>query len=120
MASRRRFLQLLAAGVAAFGAGARDLFAQPAAAIRRFLMEGPPGTETAINGRRYLYFGGTSYYTLQYHPEVIKAAHDALDRYGLRPLAAAGSVTPRSTQRSNTWPRGSSARKTPLTWPRGT
>lgn len=90
MASRRRFLQLLAAGVAAFGAGARDLLAQPAAAIRRFLMEGPPGTETAINGKRYLYFGGTSYYTLQYHPEVIKAAHDALDRYGLHSATSRG------------------------------
>jgi 8-amino-7-oxononanoate synthase len=46
-------------------------------------MQGPPGTETIINGKKCLYFGGTSYYTLQRHPEVLKAAHDAIDMYGM-------------------------------------
>ncbi len=83
MSTRRSFLQQVFLGVTALGAGVRDLIAQPAAAIKRYVMEGPPGTETTINGKRCLYFGGTSYYTLQQHPEVLKAAHEAIDRFGM-------------------------------------
>ncbi len=83
MNSRRGFMRQALAGLAALGIGVRELLAQPAAAIKRYLMEGPPGTETVINGRRCLYFGGTSYYTLQNHPEVLKAAHEAIERYGM-------------------------------------
>ena len=83
MKTRRTFLQLGGLALAALGPGMRQLFAQPAGAIKRFLMESPPGTETIINGKRCLYFGGTSYYTLQNHPEVLRAAHAALDRYGM-------------------------------------
>ena len=45
-------------------------------------MESGPGPWTVINGRRCLYFGGTGYLGLQTHPEVIRAAQDALARYG--------------------------------------
>jgi len=90
MQSRRRFLQHTVAGLTAFGTGVRAVLAQPAVAARRFLMESPPGTETTINGRRYLYFGGTSYHTLQYHPEVVRAAHEALDRYGIHSSTSRG------------------------------
>lgn len=83
MSTRRTFLRRSLAGVAAFGFGLRDLLAQPAAAVRRYLMESPPGTETVINGKRCLYFGGTSYYTLQNHPDVIRAAHEAIEKYGM-------------------------------------
>ncbi len=83
MSTRRGFLRQSVAGVAAFGFGLRELLAQPAQVIKRYLMESAPGTETVINGKRCLYFGGTSYYTLQNHPEVIRAAHDAIDKYGL-------------------------------------
>jgi len=83
MSSRRTFLQQTAAGLAAVALGVRDLLAQPAAAVKRYLMQGPPGTETVINGKRCLYFGGTSYYTLQNNPEVLKAAHEAIDKYGM-------------------------------------
>jgi 8-amino-7-oxononanoate synthase len=83
MSTRRSFLRQALAGLAALGVSARDLLAQPAAAIKRFLMESPPGTETVINGKRCLYFGGTSDYTLQNHPDVLKAAHEAIDRYGM-------------------------------------
>ena len=55
-------------------------------------MESPPGAETVIDGRRYLYFAGTGYLGLQGHPAVIQAACDAVTRYGVgsatsRPLA---------------------------------
>lgn len=83
MSTRRTFLRGSIAGFAAFGLGLRELLAQPAAAIKRYLMEAPPGTETVINGKRCLYFGGTSYYTLQNHPEVLRAAHEAIDKYGM-------------------------------------
>jgi 7-keto-8-aminopelargonate synthetase-like enzyme len=46
-------------------------------------MQSAPGPETVISGRRYLYFAGTAYYALQGHPEVIRAACEAIDRYGI-------------------------------------
>ncbi len=46
-------------------------------------MEGPPGALTHIDGREYLYFGGTSYLGLAGDAEVIDAACAALRRYGV-------------------------------------
>lgn len=46
-------------------------------------MQGPPGPLTLINGREVLYFGGTSYFGLHGHPEVIKASESALKKYGI-------------------------------------
>ena len=54
------------------------------------LMQSPPGAETVVDGRRYLYFGGTGYLGLQGDPEVIRAACEAAEQYGL------GSATARS------------------------
>ena len=53
-------------------------------------MQSPPGAETVIDGRRYLYFAGTGYLGLQGHPEVIRAACEAAKQYGL------GSATSRT------------------------
>jgi 7-keto-8-aminopelargonate synthetase-like enzyme len=49
----------------------------------RPLMQSPPGAETVIDGRRYLYFVGTGYLGLQGRPEVIRAACEAAQRYGV-------------------------------------
>ena len=46
------------------------------------LMESPPGPEVTIDGRRYHYFGGTSYYGLHGHPEVIAAGCEGFRKYG--------------------------------------
>jgi len=54
------------------------------------VIQSPPGPETVIDGRRYLYFGGTGYLGLQAHPEVIRAACRATEQYGI------GSATSRS------------------------
>lgn len=54
------------------------------------VMQSAPGAETTIDGRRYLYFGGTGYLGLQGHPEVIQAACAAAQQYGI------GSATSRS------------------------
>ncbi len=45
-------------------------------------MGSPPGPETIINGRRYLYFCGTGYYGLHSHPAVIRAGIKAFQKYG--------------------------------------
>jgi len=45
-------------------------------------MEGPPGAETVIDGRRYLYFGGTGYFGLHGHPAVVRAGIRAIHVYG--------------------------------------
>jgi 8-amino-7-oxononanoate synthase len=47
------------------------------------IMQSAPGAETVIDGRRYLYFAGTGYLGLQGHPEVLKAASEAVYRYGI-------------------------------------
>ena len=46
-------------------------------------MESPPGAECVIDGRQYLYFGGTSYLGLHGDPRVIEAACEATRRYGI-------------------------------------
>jgi len=53
-------------------------------------MQSPPGAETIIDGRPYLYFAGTGYLGLQGHPEVIRAACEATRQYGI------GSATSRA------------------------
>jgi 8-amino-7-oxononanoate synthase len=52
-------------------------------------MESRTGTEVVLNGKHYLYFAGTSYFQLHSHPDVIKAAIDATQQYGI------GSATSR-------------------------
>src|SRR5689334_11258290 len=49
----------------------------------RWFMQSPPGAETVLNGRRYLYFDGTGYLGLQGHPDVIAAERAAVDLYGV-------------------------------------
>ncbi|MCC7086927.1 MAG: pyridoxal phosphate-dependent aminotransferase family protein [Pirellulales bacterium] len=50
---------------------------------QHWLMQSPPGVETVLSGRRYLYFAGTGYLGLQSHPEVIAAERAAVDLYGV-------------------------------------
>jgi 7-keto-8-aminopelargonate synthetase-like enzyme len=45
-------------------------------------MESPPGANTVLDGRRYLYFGGTGYFGLHGHPAVVRAGIRAFCRYG--------------------------------------
>ena len=39
-------------------------------------MTGAPGPETVINGRKYVYFGGTGYFALHGNAEIIRAGGD--------------------------------------------
>jgi 7-keto-8-aminopelargonate synthetase-like enzyme len=54
------------------------------------IMESSPGAETVIDGKRYLYFGGTSYLGLAGRPEVIEAACEAVRRYGIHSATSRG------------------------------
>jgi glycine C-acetyltransferase/8-amino-7-oxononanoate synthase len=53
-------------------------------------MQSPPGAKTTIDGRSYTYFAGTGYLGLQGHPDVIRAACEAVQKYGV------GSATSRN------------------------
>jgi len=56
------------------------------------MIEGPPGPETVIAGRRYLYFGGTSYLGLAGHPEVAQAVCTAARDFGLHSGTARAGI----------------------------
>ncbi len=49
----------------------------------QFMLDGAPGAFASFNGKVYSYFGGTSYYELHKHEDVIKAAAEALIKYGI-------------------------------------
>jgi len=49
----------------------------PAGPPGPFLMESAPGPETIINGRPCLYFGGTGYFGLHGHAEIVRAGIEA-------------------------------------------
>jgi 8-amino-7-oxononanoate synthase len=83
MMARRRFLKGATAGLLAIGGGLKQGFSQVAGNTYKFIMGSGPGAETVINGKKCLYFGGTGYFGFQTHPEVIKAAQEALEEYGL-------------------------------------
>ncbi|MGA8149609.1 MAG: pyridoxal phosphate-dependent aminotransferase family protein [Terriglobales bacterium] len=83
MASRRSFVQTIALAVGASTLIGRNLLAQLLGSKYKFEMDGGPGPETAINGKRFLYFGGTGYFSLQTHPELIQAAQKATADFGI-------------------------------------
>jgi len=53
-------------------------------------MESPAGAQATFNGRVMDYFGGTGYLGLQNHPAVLKAAQEALLRYGISTATSRG------------------------------
>jgi 8-amino-7-oxononanoate synthase len=53
-------------------------------------MESPSEARTVFNGLEMDYFAGTGYLGLQNHPAVIKAAQDALQRYGFSSATSRG------------------------------
>ena len=50
---------------------------------QQYIIDGITGTETIINGKKYLYFAGTGYFQLNAHPELLKAASEATLNYGI-------------------------------------
>jgi 8-amino-7-oxononanoate synthase len=55
----------------------------------RRVVEGPQGPHLHIDGKRYLAFCSNDYLGLANHPQVIAAAHRALDQYGVGASASA-------------------------------
>jgi 8-amino-7-oxononanoate synthase len=62
--------------------------------LNEYVMEGPMGARTVINGRSVDYFAGCGYLGLQNHPAVRQAALDALTTYGLANSGGFGSNHP--------------------------
>ena len=87
MFNRRNFLSGMAAGLVGIKWGVRGFFDQV-----RYVMQSAPGAETVINGKRYLYFGGTGYYGLIHNPAMLKAADEALDKYGMHSSTSRGAT----------------------------
>jgi 8-amino-7-oxononanoate synthase len=55
----------------------------PAGQAVPFVMDSAPGPETVINGRKYVYFGGTGYFALHGNAEMIKTGIEAFGKYGM-------------------------------------
>ncbi len=91
MTSRREFIKQSALGLLFAGASREHSFtaelALPSLPSEQYgniwVMETAPGAEVTINGRRCVYFGGTGYFGLQGHPEIIQAGQEAFRQYGL-------------------------------------
>jgi len=86
---RREFLTKSLTALLALGPSMGHLFAGDEPPLGNgglptegFVMESAPGPETVLNGRRCLYFGGTGYFALHGHPEVIEAGIAAFRKYG--------------------------------------
>jgi len=89
MPGRREFLAKSLAGLFVMNSSFGRLFADDEAPLGDapapaggFIMESAPGPETVINGKRCLYFGGTGYFALHGHPEVIEAGVAAFRKFG--------------------------------------
>lgn len=83
MFTRRSVLKGTAAAALAVSASFRGLWAQLVGSRYKFTMDSGPGPETVINGKRYLYFGGTGYFGFQTHPEIVKVAQESLHDHGM-------------------------------------
>jgi len=83
MLNRRNLFKGTVVGFMTAGIGVRNLLAQLIGSRYKFTMDSGPGPETVINGKRYLYFGGTGYFGFQTHPELIQAAQKGLAEFGL-------------------------------------
>lgn len=49
----------------------------------QYVIEGATGSETIINGEKFLYFAGTGYFELNGNSEMLKAASEATLKYGI-------------------------------------
>ncbi len=56
-----------------------------------YLIDSAPGAKVLINGKEYLYFGGTSYYELHKNEDVINSAINALKKYGINSSSSRNS-----------------------------
>ena len=55
-------------------------------------LEGPVGPVIRFDGREFDYFGGSGYLGLQNHPEVLRAAHESLERFGFSTATSRGGL----------------------------
>jgi 7-keto-8-aminopelargonate synthetase-like enzyme len=91
MTTRRAFLRNSTLGIL-YGPYTLRAFAEelglepgrlPSGQTVPFVMDSAPGAETVINGRKYIYFGGTGYFALHGNAEMIRTGIDAFNKYGM-------------------------------------
>jgi len=91
MTTRRAFLRTSALGLLFTPYGLRAYAEElglepgqlPAGQTVPFIMDSAPGAETVINGRKYVYFGGTGYFALHGNAEMIRTGIEAFQKYGM-------------------------------------
>ena len=59
--------------------------------MKEIILQSPVGPEITLEGKKCLYFGGTDYLGMANRPEVLAAAHSALESFGLSPSASRGT-----------------------------
>ena len=59
--------------------------------VREIVLDGPVGAEVSMDGRRFLYFGGTNYLGMAGRPELRDGAISAVEDYGVSSSAARSS-----------------------------
>jgi 7-keto-8-aminopelargonate synthetase-like enzyme len=60
--------------------------------MRKIVLESPVDAEVTIQRKKYLYFGGTNYLGMAGRPEVVAAAKQAIDSFGLSSSASRTST----------------------------
>ena len=60
--------------------------------MRQIVLQGPVAEIIKIDGKDYLYFGGTNYLGMASRPEVFEGAKRAIDRFGLSASASRTST----------------------------
>ena len=60
--------------------------------MKKVVLESPADTEILIQGKRFVYFGGTNYLGMAARPEVLVGAKEAIDSYGLSSAASRTST----------------------------
>lgn len=60
--------------------------------MRQIILQGPAAEKITIDGKSYLYFGGTNYLGMASRPEVLEGAKRAIDRFGLSSSASRTST----------------------------
>jgi len=56
--------------------------------MKEIILQSPVGPEITVEGKKYIYFGGTDYLGMANRPEVISAAHSALQSFGMSSAAS--------------------------------
>ena len=78
--------------VAAWTAGVRRGIIGKGNQLKPIVVQGPMGPRIRVEGREYLFFGGTDYLGFAARPEVREGAHRAIDGFGISSSSSRSSM----------------------------